>query len=294
MKLLIPSVLLLGILFFCFYCTRDKNNDKRDLIIVGTGQEKGLMESYLPESFRVESLVAPGISGMYEEAQDTLLSKMEGAEAFLYFNTYIFEHNVKEKMHRLFPNVKLISSGNSLPRKMDGFFIGRVQINDPQILQSLRNSRRAVLESSMRMSERFPEREKEIQHLAGVRDDRLQQLDDSLSNLLAPYYGDSFITIHPMLGYFANDYGLRRIYLKPEGKEESEAEFAERMATAISSDPKVVFYNRDDDKELAIKVAENLGIKAIRLQLDSVDYVDRLVEIPSYIINGGNRSQLEK
>ncbi|MDE7382151.1 MAG: metal ABC transporter substrate-binding protein, partial [Muribaculaceae bacterium] len=166
------------------------------------------MKSYLPEYFSIESFVKPGESAMWFSVNDSNISLLKNADAFIYFNSYLFEHRVSERLKREYPSVKLLPSGQSLPRFMDGFFVGKIQINDPQMFQSIRNSRRAVIESAKRLSESFPEFEKEIMKRAEIREERLHHLDDSLSNALAPLYYSSFVTIHPLLGHFEKDYGL--------------------------------------------------------------------------------------
>lgn len=275
---LLLRITSVGCLLFSAGCVGSVNENRR-LVMVGTAPEKVLIESFLPEDFRVEPFVTPGINPMTVEMTDSLMRKLEGAEAYLCFLSYPFEDCLRNEMGSQYPEVSLIYVTRSLRRDMSGFWVSKWMVNDPQLLHSVRTSQLIVMESAARLAERFPDKEEEIINNSRRFNARLQQIDDSLTKILRPFKGESFVTVHPMLRLFAKDYGLQRIYLKPEGKTESEEDLAQRINEARESRARVIFYDRDSDRRLADSLAALWNVKSIKLQLDSLDYIRNIVKV---------------
>lgn len=105
---------------------------------------------------------------------------------------------------------------------------------------------------------------------------RLDSLDRAITARLRPYRGDTVMSWHPALAYYARDYGLTQLPLGAEGRENSVG--AMRALLDASAGPRVrtLFYQQPSDSLRAADVAHAAGLVPTLVRPMDADYINQL------------------
>jgi len=114
----------------------------------------------------------------------------------------------------------------------------------------------------------------------------LDILDKELSRKLAPYKGKEFFIYHPVLGYFADDYGLRQISIEIKGKEPSPSQLAKVINLARKHKVKIIFVQEGFSKKSAETVAKAIGGKVVEINPLTSDYLNMMRKIGDMLVEG--------
>jgi len=115
--------------------------------------------------------------------------------------------------------------------------------------------------------------------------DKLKKLDIEIENSFDKLKNRAFITYHPSLGYFADDYGLTMISIQSEGKDATPNDLQRVIDAAKKYDIKTVFYQAEIDSRHSQVIASELGGKAVEIAPLAPDYIDNLKKIAALIVN---------
>ncbi len=107
----------------------------------------------------------------------------------------------------------------------------------------------------------------------------LLELDEELSEILAPCRGGSFFVFHPAFGHFADAYGLEQIAIESEGKEPTARDLAELIESASSREVRVIFVQPQHAARSAETLADEINAAVVALDPLAYDYLGNLREI---------------
>lgn len=91
---------------------------------------------------------------------------------------------------------------------------------------------------------------------------RLDQLDTTIREKLAPYANRAFLVLHPAWGYFAKEYGLRQLSMHSEGKQPSDSELTELQKWVASEKIRTIFAQQESGLRTAQTLANSLQCRA--------------------------------
>ncbi|MDR2151508.1 MAG: zinc ABC transporter substrate-binding protein [Helicobacteraceae bacterium] len=120
---------------------------------------------------------------------------------------------------------------------------------------------------------------------------KIDALHSELESKLKPYKDRAFLIHHPALGYFANEYGLRQLFIEFDGKEPKPAELAALIKSAKDANISVVFAERGASPKVASSLAATLGAKVTPITIVSDDWETLMRDAASALIkafNGGD------
>jgi len=89
-----------------------------------------------------------------------------------------------------------------------------------------------------------------------------------------------FITMHPSLGYFADDYNLKMISIEKDGKEATALHLQEVIQTSLDNHITVILYQKEFDPAQAKTIANEIGGRVQSFEPLSKDYIHNL-----YVLN---------
>lgn len=112
----------------------------------------------------------------------------------------------------------------------------------------------------------------------------LDELDREISTMLAPYKGRVFFVYHPVLGYFADDYGLRQMAIEIGGKEPSSRVLSEIIQWAKKEKVRVIFVQQGFSRRSAEAVAKAINGKVEEFNPLSADYVGMFRRIATALV----------
>ncbi len=108
---------------------------------------------------------------------------------------------------------------------------------------------------------------------------RLDSLDGALTVALQPMRGETFLVMHPSLGYFARDYGLQQVSVGQEGRESSVQGLRRQLDRATEAGVKVLFLQADFDSRQAETVARQTDSRTVTLNLLSPQWDEEIIRI---------------
>lgn len=108
---------------------------------------------------------------------------------------------------------------------------------------------------------------------------RLDEMDERIRRQLAISRARTFIIYHPALSYFAHDYGLHQIAVERDHKEPSAAMMQALVDEVCASDARVLLMQQEYDARLVETLAQETGVRVVRVSLLSEDFETELMRI---------------
>ena len=106
----------------------------------------------------------------------------------------------------------------------------------------------------------------------------IQETDQTIRKLLQKA-DRTFLIYHPVLSYFARDYGLKQVSIEEEGKEPSPAQLKTLIETCRKENIHVIFVQQEFDVRNAQLIADELGITIIPINPLSYDWPTEMINV---------------
>lgn len=108
---------------------------------------------------------------------------------------------------------------------------------------------------------------------------KLRETDKKLEGTLSQAKANSFIIMHPSMGYFADDYGLMQVSIEKEGKQATAEHLKAVIDYAKDNNIKVVFYQKEFDNNQAKTIASEIGGEVMELEPLAPNYLENLEKL---------------
>ncbi len=108
---------------------------------------------------------------------------------------------------------------------------------------------------------------------------KLRETDKKLEDTLSQAKANSFIIMHPSMGYFADDYGLMQVSIEKEGKQATAEHLKAVIDYAKDNNIKVVFYQKEFDNNQAKTIASEIGGEVMELEPLAPNYLENLEKL---------------
>lgn len=281
--------LLVALLSLCACSKRDDTPDKRQLF-VSIPPQAWLLDSIVGDKWDVEAMLESGSNPETFEPTMTQLTRLGSAGAYFTVGSLGFEQTTLPRITENFPSLPVYETGKGVEviageESHQGHAHAGV---DPHIWTSARNARvmaknmyETVLKLDPANSDYYNRRYRDL-------DSNLKALDDSLTSLLAPRSGCSFVVWHPSLSYFARDYGLVQLSAEEAGKETTPARYAEFNKEVQQAAPAVCFRQTEFDAKGVADIAKKLNVPEVSISLMSADIPQQLKSVADAIVRNAH------
>ena len=147
---------------------------------------------------------------------------------------------------------------------------------DPHIWTDPVKMRAAAVKVHQALVEADPDNAADYDRNMDKLTNQLDQLDDEITTLLAPFHGRAFLVYHPAWGHFAKRYGLRQIAMEREGKPPGPRYLTELADLARKENIHTVFLQKQFDRSNAETLARAIGANIVELDPLSADYLNNM------------------
>ncbi|RLI30527.1 MAG: zinc ABC transporter substrate-binding protein [Candidatus Hecatellales archaeon] len=216
---------------------------------------------------RVEALVLipKGASPhLYEPPPSTLL---EACKAKLIVMVGLGLEPWTEKIIQINPEAKILRVAEGVKlRSLEGK-------PDPHVWLSLKVAVKAVSRIAQALAELDPDHAGFYRENAEAYQAELLRLHREIETMLSKFKGETLLVAHPAWGYFADDYGLKQLFI---GDDPSPARVASVIEKARSLGIKTVFAEPFSSLKTVELVAGEIGGKILFLDPLPADYVEGL------------------
>lgn len=273
------SLLALCSLLACA-CSRSGAPDK--VLAVSIPTQKWLLDSIVGDRFTVVSMLDAGSNPETFELSMSQLMALDGTPVYFTVGQLDFEIASMPRIRENFPGLEIVESAEGVHIVESGHSHAHSHSHageehdhhvsgDPHVWTSLPNAR--VM--ARRMYEKVVDLDPANKDFYTARyrdlDDNLAALHDSVTRVLAPLRGTSFMVWHPSLSYFACDYGLRQISIETAGKESSPAQYRAQLDKAREAGPLIFFTQAEFDPRQARSMAADLAVPTAPVSLMQPD-----------------------
>jgi zinc transport system substrate-binding protein len=216
---------------------------------------------------QVTTLIAPGVSDEVYEPDVAMLKAVSHAQLYFQVGRLPLERNLSKQIKALNPKLRLVDLSKHLP----------LRSSDPHIWMSLPLVQMQVTAICRALCELDPtNRNAYIQN----RDRFLTELgvcDREIKHRLDLFRGRAFLAVHPMLGYFAYDYGLIQIGVDVhDEKPLSTRDLSQLLAQARQKKVKMMVVVPDSPSSVVSALSRTLSLSVVRFNPSEGTYVARM------------------
>lgn len=274
-------------------CTGHKGG--KDTLMVSLPAQKWLLDSIVGDRFEVEAILDAGSNPETFEPTMQQLMSLQNSVAYFTVGGLGFELASLPKIQENFPDLQVIGSSDGIVpiehthAHAEGH--GKTHSHDdadPHVWTSLPNARvlaRNMYDAVIRID---PDGKDYYAARFKALDSSLAALNDSISELLLPLKGRSFIVWHPSLSYFARDYGLNQISIEVAGKEASPARYKEQLDMSGDTSPLLFFTQAEFDSRQAANLAAELGLATSPIAVMQADIPAQIRQIANDLHRAAN------
>lgn len=268
-KFIIPAALSL----ILAACINNNHDEAQPLVCVSIDPQKWILEQIVGDRMTVVSLMPSEANPENFDPPVSALRQASAAEAYMLVGHLPWEQSLTERIADSNKDIKIVdtSRGINLIAGTHGHtHDGEEPEFDPHTWSSVKNVRiiaqnmtDAVIQIDSANADYY---NTNFQRLIV----RLDSLDNSFTNRLAPLKGEPVLVWHPSLSYFARDYGLEQIAIGAENKETTLKAMQHKISLAASKRPKVFFVQPQMDGAQNLQIIEATGAR--KVVLHSLDY----------------------
>lgn len=253
-------------------------------IVVSIMPQKYFVEKIGGKNVRVNVMVPPGVDLHNYEPKPQQLQFLNNAKA--YITTGIaFETAWIDRIKAANQQMLIVDSTQGIERipMIEHHHQGEThqgeETLDPHVWLSpklVKIQAQNIYDSLVKID---PKRQAEYQANLNQFITEIDQLDQQISQKLAPLKNRKFIVFHPAWGYFAADYNLEQKSIEVGGQEPSAAELANLISEAKQENIKVIFAQPEFNPSSAETIAKEIGGKVILMSDLEENWSDNLLQV---------------
>lgn len=279
---------LCAILMMVLVCCGEKGvAEDKPTLTVSIPPQKYLLEQIVGEKFVVNSLLSPGTNPENYDPSMNHLIGMQKSMAYFRMGNIGFEAAALSKINNNFPELKIYNTSAGVPLIRGTHGHHEMDV-DPHVWTSVKNAKiiasnmyDAIVELDPSNKDYYKKRYEALR-----RD--LDVVDDSITKLLSPIKGETFLVWHPSLTYVARDYGLKQLSVEYEGKEATADHLKHIIDEAKVASPKVFFYQKEYDSRQAELISKEIGTSLIPVNLMNYEWKQEMYNIANTLATEGN------
>jgi len=265
---------LIWLLFSCSHKVQQEN-----IITVTIEPQRYFAEQLADSLFRIECMVPAGTSPETYDPTPSQMTKTARSKAYFCIGHIGFEEVWMDKLKQNCPQIRFFDNSAGIPLIMSGHSHSGEQGVDPHTWCSPKAVRVIVQKMFTALAEIDPANKSRyavnLQRLL----ERVDSVDEIITQLLQHSSQKGFIIYHPALTYFARDYGLTQYSIEADGKEPSPEQLKTLIETVKEKGIKTVFVQQEFDRKNAESVAKETGCRLIVINPLSYDWGKEMINI---------------
>lgn len=256
-------------------CGQEEASDKIGVVVTLQPQAE-FVENVGGELVKVTVMVPPGASPHTYEPTPGQMTEAARARMYAKVGSGVeFELVYMDKIVAVNKNMLVVdcSRGVQLIEMSEENEHGAM---DPHIWVSPRNARIMVQNICEGLTQVDPENRAYYEMNRDTYLNKLDEIDEEISDELTDVQNRAFIVFHPSWGYFASDYNLEQIAIEVDGKEPSAQDIARVIEEAEKRNIKVVFASPQFNPQSAEVIAREIDGRVILIDNLDRDYIENM------------------
>lgn len=254
-------------------CTHQQPTDGRQLT-VSIEPLRFLTEEIAGDSFTVTTLVPEGLSPETYEPTVQQMASLASSTLLIKVGEIGFERTWMNRLCANAPHTTVVNASEGIrPIKTAG---GN---DDPHTWMSARNARQMAHNIRRALTAAYPEDSLGFSRRTESLVAKIDSTDRKVRSLLEKCGTRAFLIYHPILTYYADEYGLRQIPVEEEGREPSAAQTEQTVKTARQQGVKVLFLQKQFSESSVRAVGKAVGAAETGINPLSYDWCGEMTGI---------------
>lgn len=259
-------------------CNSSKKTDIKNTITVSIPPQKYFVEQIVGDTYPVNVMLPPGSSPDTYEPTPQQIQELNNSGIYFYVGHLGFEKSWMMKFNQTAKDVEYISCSNGVD-----LLRGDVDENvtdtehrhgtDPHIWTSPENVKTISRTICTTLSRKYPDKAPEFEANLHTFISRIDQLDNSIRNVLTDSLNSAFMIFHPALGYYARDYHLEQYSIEFEGKSPNPAHMKKMVDLANEKNIHTIFIQTQFETAKAEAIAQEIGAEVVTIDPLAEDWL---------------------
>jgi zinc transport system substrate-binding protein len=265
--------------------TRDDVSNGKNVIITTIVTIEDLAERIAGDNAEIMSLIPPGASPHSFEPTPGELEVVEQARMFIKVGSGIeFELEWTDRIIEMNQDMLVVDCSKGIDLIFQDEEAGEADTdenigNDPHVWLSPVNAKIISQNIYEGFIEIDPENKEYYRDNLKLLEDKLDDLDKSIREILSGMENRKILVFHPAWTYFAAEYGLQQIAVQEEGKEPTIRSMESLIAQAKDEGISVIFASPEFDTRSAEVVASEIDGKVVLVSPLPQDYFSDMEKI---------------
>lgn len=264
--------LLLALLLMS--CSESKPKDERRIVTVTIEPLRYFAERIAGDWFEIRTMVPSGANPETYEPTAQQMVDLSESDMYVKVGSIGFERTWMKRLEANAPHAIVVDSsiGIDPAQSADGIVDPHTWMSATNAAIIARNICEALTNIDKRDSLYFK------QNLAQLLDE-ITRVDEDVKLALARTKSRSFLIYHPILTYFARDYGLTQIPMEQEGREPSAAQLQQVITQARQQGARTFFVQKEFGEHNVAIVAKNAGTQTVPINPLGYDWSKEMQNI---------------
>ncbi len=253
--------------------------EKKPIVSVTIPPQAYILRQIAGEDIDINIMLPPGTDPESAEPLPEAMRKLEYSREYVMLGEYPFEQALRQRIASMIPQLQLVSISCNTNHNHGKEHEHNHESGDPHIWmspESLHHITDVMYHTAVRCN---PDAENRYRANATQLHTRIDAVRDTLSMLLAPLRGKSFVIWHPSLTYFAREYGIVQLPVESEGKETTPRQMME-LIDKVRHDGAIAFVvEREHSPRMAEALNRDMQLPMIRVDLMQGDILASLVKL---------------
>lgn len=282
------KTLFLAFALIFFGCSKPSTPPTRPTVLATIAPYATFAKQIGGDTFDVQTLIPQGTNLHLYEPTPKALEK-SGSAAIWFQIEEPFEKKITQVFREKNPSMRFVNLQKGLPLlsgHAEHTLGGCSHQHGQYDLHTWTSPRLALLQAKKIADELialFPEHEalyqRNFNHLA--KD--LQQLNEELTEKLAPFHGNAILLSHSAMAYFCKDYDLIQLAVECEGKEPRPKDLEKILEQAEVYTVQCALLQQGFNNQGALMIAKRLRLPYYRFDPFAPDYIENMRQIGDLI-----------
>lgn len=243
----------------------------KPLVLVSVAPQKYLIEQIAGDQVSVAVIVPDGASPHTYEPTPKQMVKLGGGDVW-----FRIGESFESRLLSVFgPTMEIVDQRDGIDLLHAGCCCCH-DGHDPHIWLSPSLLKQEAKQIEAVLSRYCPEKSSLFQKNYLGLCNRLEKLDEQISEKLEMKRGSAILVSHPAFGYFCRDYGLKQIAIETEGKEPSSRRTLELIDEARKANICSVYLQQQYSMRGGKKIAKELGAEIVMVNPYDEDVISNL------------------
>ncbi len=256
-------------------CQRGNNANVGKRVITVTIEPLRYFTEYIAgDKFEVETMVPDGANPETYEPSVKQMISLSHSDLYIKVGAIGFERTWMKRLKDSAPHISVVDSSDGIEfiKDANGIIDPHVWMSPANAIVMAKNIYRALADVDSKDSLYF---KKNLERFCS----NMSVVDQEIRNLINKNKTTTFMIYHPILTYFAKDYGLVQIPLEEEGREPSARQLKDIISRADVSKVKVLLVQKEFSGRSTELVANSTRVRKVLINPLGYDWQNEIINI---------------